>query len=344
MPSVVAALGELLSRATGDAVRVESLSRTEGGFSRRTYRCVVDQAGRRRTLALRVELEASVLPTDLEREWRIMTLVQAAGVPGPAVVAFEPTGRMLEGRFIAMEWVEGTVVNPWRAAKDPPSPETASGDEALCRSWLAGIARLHALAPETLADAGIDAGLDAAAYTRAEVNRWCTVTRTATRPPGALVELACRWLEDSIPARSVETTVVHGDLRLGNMLVRHGSVAAFLDWEMAGVGDWRADVGYSLMPYHAGKLLRRLPPSFNGLVEPRRFLSLYEEATGRRIPDDELVFYVVLGCVKMIAILCTGIDAAVAGRSSDPRMGWLSIAVPGLIDDATELIERGLSW
>ena len=47
-------------------------------------------------------------------------------------------------------------------------------------------------------------------------------------------------------------TVVHGDYRLGNLMVereRPDRVQAVLDWEMGAIGDPRADVGYLLATY-----------------------------------------------------------------------------------------------
>ena len=57
-------------------------------------------------------------------------------------------------------------------------------------------------------------------------------------------ELARRDLPEPLPP-----TVVHGDYRLGNMIVRDGRIAAVLDWEMGAIGDPRADVGYLLATY-----------------------------------------------------------------------------------------------
>jgi len=42
---------------------------------------------------------------------------------------------------------------------------------------------------------------------------------------------------------------VHGDYRLGNMMVAGGKIVAVLDWEMGAIGDPRADLGYLLATY-----------------------------------------------------------------------------------------------
>src|SRR5439155_844348 len=70
-----------------------------------------------------------------------------------------------------------------------------------------------------------------------EVNR--------TREVAAMTELE-RRLRERLPS-SAETTLVHGDVRLGNALFAPRAparVAALLDWEMSTLGDPLADLGY----------------------------------------------------------------------------------------------------
>ena len=256
---------------------------------------------------------------------------------------FEGTREVLGHRFITTGWVEGTGVNPWRIGPN----ERAAWDqtrEALAEQWIGDVARLHHLDAGRMWDLGIDTGVDADTYVKAEVSHWTSILRGAVHPAGYLVEEACRWLESSTPPAEDGASIVHGDLRIGNMLVDGGRVVAFLDWEMAAVGDWRADIGYSLMPYHAGKFLKPIAPSWNHLMGPREFVERYAAASGRTLSDSDAVFFIVLGCMKMIAILCTGIDAFMEGRNADPRLAWLSLAIPGLVDDIFQLIDRGLGW
>ena len=72
----------------------------------------------------------------------------------------------------------------------------------------------------------------------------------ATRELPAVDEVA-RRLAAELPA-PVPETVVHGDFRLGNMIVASDDptrIVAALDWEMGAIGDPRADVGYLLATY-----------------------------------------------------------------------------------------------
>lgn len=333
-------LASYLSDLLGETVNLVRFEQIEGGFSRYTHRAVVQNtAGVTSMLALRAEATDSLLDTDLAREYAIVRALCEEGFPVPRVLGFEPTREVIGRRFITTEWSPGTAVNPWRLKER----DAITLDEALCQSWISDIATLHAMDISVLRNVGIDENVDAGSYVNDQVSHWVNVIRGADHHPGALVEDACRWLQGSVPAPAV-TAIVHGDLRIGNMLVEGNRVTAFLDWEMAGIGDWRADVGYALIPYNAGKLLAPIAPSANGLVHPRRFLQLYRVATGWEVSDEEIIFFMVLACIKMVAILCTGIDAYMSGRSSDSRLAWLNIPVPGLVHDIVDLIERGLQW
>jgi aminoglycoside phosphotransferase (APT) family kinase protein len=332
-------LSEYLSGVLGRTVVVSRLARVEGGWSRQLHRCVLADGT---VLALRGEVRSSVLDTDIGREYAILAALGPAPVPRPGIFGFEATGAVLGHRFMAMEWVEGSSVNLWRVeARTTFGPDALAG---IARSWIRDIVALHQADTDLFRGAGIDVDLDAARYVSSEVAFWTDRLRRSERHPGPLVEEACQWLERTSPDPSADTSIVHGDLRLGNMLIEDARVRAFLDWEMAGLGDWRADIGYSLMPYHAGKLLAPIRPSWNQLLEPRQFLEEYSANSGREMTDQDLEFFVVLACTKMIAILCTGIDAFQAGRSRDPRLPWMSIAIPGLVDDIFTILDGGLPW
>ena len=72
----------------------------------------------------------------------------------------------------------------------------------------------------------------------------------ATREIPAVVEVG-RRLAEELP-EPLPDTVVHGDYRLGNLMVereRPDRVQAVLDWEMGAIGDPRADLGYLLATY-----------------------------------------------------------------------------------------------
>src|SRR5207248_1654607 len=54
---------------------------------------------------------------------------------------------------------------------------------------------------------------------------------------------APRWLREHLPP-ATEPTLVHGDLRLGNLMVDEGGLVALLDWEICHAGDGAEDLGW----------------------------------------------------------------------------------------------------
>lgn len=340
-----ARLREYLSDLLGEPLGVVRLERMEGGWSRKTHRLVLRTAtGADLVLCLRSEVAAGVSERNLDREWSVMSAVAGGDVPMPRLYGFEATGEVMGDRFIAMEWIPGEVPNPWRrSGKQYLAQAGARG--SLGPDWVRAVARLHA--PEVadrLRAAGLDHGLTPAGHLRREVDHWSGIVLSAVRHPGALVVEACQWLLDNLPEASDPLVALHGDLRMGNLIVAEDRVAAFLDWESAGLGDWRTDLGYCLMPYNGGKLLEAEAPTAGGLMHPRDFLETYAAETGHSLKPRDAIYFMILGSVKMIAIFCAGIDAYDTGRAADPRFAWLSIPLTGLVDDLQTLLDVDSPW
>ena len=55
--------------------------------------------------------------------------------------------------------------------------------------------------------------------------------------------MAIRWLEANRP-EPLGPCLVHGDFRLGNLLIGEDGLRAVLDWEIANIGDPAADLGW----------------------------------------------------------------------------------------------------
>lgn len=99
------------------------------------------------------------------------------------------------------------------------------------------------------------------------------------------MEEARRLLEERMPDQ-IGSGIVHGDYRLGNMLVESGSIKAVLDWELCTLGDPLADIGYLLnswiepdeVPAEQAALSPTTRPGFPTRAQLR---DRYERATGR---------------------------------------------------------------
>ena len=112
---------------------------------------------------------------------------------------------------------------------------------AVARDLASAAARLHALDVAPFGGHLAATTVDAAAA--GQLAAWHGVfLRQRLEPHPALV-YAFAWLERHRPvARRI--SVVHGDLRFGNLLHDQGHLTALLDWEMVHLGDPVEDLGW----------------------------------------------------------------------------------------------------
>lgn len=175
---------------------------------------------------------------DMAREAAVIRCAQAGGVPAPEVVA-ELTPADEIGLGFIMRCVPGS-----------PDPENAlSSPPALLEEIAAAMAKVHALDPAALPFLPVlepAAGVEALAAQFAEAG--------GDRPP---IALGLAWLRANLPAPAAPT-VLHGDLRIGNVMVEDGHLSAVLDWELAHLGDPHEDLAFGCMTvWRFGRLDKR---------------------------------------------------------------------------------------
>ena len=149
------------------------------------------------------------------------------------------------------------------------------------------------------------------------------------------------WLAAHLPDEA-EPAVVHGDAKLDNVVVGPGEtprVAAVLDWEMATVGDPRADLGYllSFWPEHGGEAdhpLAQLVTAGAGFPSRDELVAAWEQATGRTAGD--LTWFVTLAIWKLAVLLEASYHRHLAGSTDDPFFATLEHGVPALLAHARE--------
>uniref|UniRef100_UPI001BAE6FD3 phosphotransferase n=1 Tax=Nocardioides dongxiaopingii TaxID=2576036 RepID=UPI001BAE6FD3 len=113
----------------------------------------------------------------------------------------------------------------------------------------------------------------------------------APPPPG--LALGLRWLREHAPARR-DPVLVHGDLRLGNVVVDPDGLAALLDWELVHVGDPLEDLGWL-----CAKVWRFGAASpVGGLGSREDLLDGYAGVAGWRPGLDELRWWELWGTVR----------------------------------------------
>jgi aminoglycoside phosphotransferase (APT) family kinase protein len=143
-----------------------------------------------------------------------------------------------------MRFLDGHVVT----SELPPGLDEPSARRRLGEELVDALVEIHAA---DVRDPGLAAFARSGSYLERQVRRFTQLWEiNATRDLPAVVEVAQR-LAVTLPA-PLPQTVVHGDYRLGNLMVereRPDRVQAVLDWEMGAIGDPRADLGYLLATY-----------------------------------------------------------------------------------------------
>jgi aminoglycoside phosphotransferase (APT) family kinase protein len=251
-----------------------------GGRSNLTYR-VTDSAGFR--FVVRRPPTGSVLATahDMAREHRLISALWPSEVPVPEAIGLCEDVEVNDAPFYVMNFVEGSVIVSSLDAQnrlDEAARGRLSGEVARV------LAALHAVDPDEVGLGDLAKRED---YVARQLKRWQGQwEKSKTRELAAMDEVYEALLQE-IPEQ-IGSGVVHGDYRLGNMLVDGtGRVQAILDWELGTLGDPLADLGYLLNNWAevgedvgaAGAALS--PTSVAGFWSRNRIAEHYREISGR---------------------------------------------------------------
>ncbi|WP_447752262.1 phosphotransferase family protein [Sphingopyxis fribergensis] len=330
-----AALQSWLNEAVPAAGAIGALYAFNGGNSNPTFLVATDMGD----LVLRRKPIGNLLPSAhaVDREFRVMAALGNTEVPVPRVHALCEDDHILGAVFYLMDRVPGRVI--W----DLSLPGFAPADRAaLYADQIETIARLHAVDPAVvgLADYGRPGN-----YNERQISRWVRQYRASEAAPIAAMDALIDRLSGDIPA-SDAAVIVHGDLRLDNMVVaeREPRIAALLDWELSTIGNPDADFAYYLMHWDlpAGERSSLGGHDLAALGIPSRDAALrrYAEASGRDIAD--IGWYLAYNMFRLAAIRA-GMAARVReGTASNARMASAGASIPVLAQRALGLLEEGI--
>jgi hypothetical protein len=148
-------------------------------------------------------------------------------------------------------------------------------------------------------------------------------------------DAALRWLERHRPGRSA-TTIVHGDFRLGNVIVAEDGLRAVLDWELVHLGDPLEDLAWLCVKawrFGAG-------PAAAGVGTVDELLSAYEAAGGGPVDRGAFRWWLVqktlqwgVICMRQAAVHLTGAQpsvelAAIGRRVAEQEWDLLELLAP----------------
>jgi len=209
----------------------------------------------------------------------------AAGVRVPHVVFSnaEAHDTLLWPCFFVTEAVAGETI----ARRILRDDEFADARPLLAGQFGEALASIHTIDPERLPWLERDDELDKYRRVAEELE--------LARPA---FEVAFRWLEQHRPTAG-PPTFVHGDFRLGNMIIDGEGLAAVIDWELAHVSDPMEDLAWLCV--RAWRFGGEHPVA--GLGSYDELLDGYERVAGARADRDALRWWEIMGTLKW-GIMC----------------------------------------
>ena len=263
------------------------------------------------------------LPTanDVSREYRFLGALRDTPVPVPRVYAFCDDAGVIGAPFYVMERLHGVVPHDARPVQDLSEDE----GRRLSERFVDVLRTIHEVDFDAV---GLGDAAKRTGYLERQVRRWTDQWHRAKEQDSPTIdELAVR-LAKALPA-SPRTTVVHGDYRLGNVMLDgrdRTEIIGVFDWEMATLGDPLSDVGYTLLYW--GTADRPPVHPSQAIADQPGFLSAAGVAARYGVDLATLDFYVVLAAFKL-AIIGEGNRARARHLGAAPATGSTPHVVTG---------------
>ena len=274
-------------------VAVEGVTRLSGGASRETWAfdAVSDDGSRSELILRRDPAGRPSEPGAMGREARAIAAARAARLAVPDVLAWTDEPGLWGTPGLVMRRVPGESI----ARRILRDDAYSAARKVLVRQLGEFAAGLHAIKPPL--DLPLADPLTSLRATLAEFGAFSPV-----------FELALSALEaDPPPTRDPVT--VHGDLRLGNLIVGHDSLHAVIDWELVHAGNPAEDLGWLCVK--AWRFGAAAPVA--GLGTREELLAAYRAAGGADVSLKELRWWELLGTLRWGVICMTQAQAHLSG-------------------------------
>jgi aminoglycoside phosphotransferase (APT) family kinase protein len=274
---------------------------------------------------------------DVLREARLLRALEGTPVRVPRVLAVGDDEVVLGVPFYVMEEVHGSVL----ASAIPEPLDTPAERRRTSEELVDALVEVHSV--DWLA-CGLDGYGKPTGYLERQLRRFGGLWEHNKTRELEVVEELGEWLREHMP-KSPESTIVHGDYRLGNVMMADSSPAelvAIFDWELSTIGDPLADVGYLTVTWvepddpedtmfaNLNAVTRR-----EGFLTREELIARYEERSGRSM--SALNWYQALALWKAAVFMEGNYKRFQAGNSDDPYLGLFDRGVPMLAEKARQI-------
>jgi aminoglycoside phosphotransferase (APT) family kinase protein len=278
---------------------------------------------------------------DVLREERLLAALAGTKARAPRVLAACADESVLGVPFYVMEEIAGTVITD----SIPPPLDTSEEREGIGRELIDALVEIHAVDWRA---AGLEGFGKPTGYLERQLRRFGGLWEHNKTRELPLVAEVGEWLAANMPD-SPQATIVHGDYRLGNVMLGNEAPAhlvAVFDWELATIGDPLADLGYLTVTWVAredpddtmfsalSSVTRR-----EGFPSREEIVSRYEERSGRSV--GALHWYQALALWKAAVFMEGNYKRFLAGASDDSFLAVFDEGVPALAEKALEIARAG---
>jgi aminoglycoside phosphotransferase (APT) family kinase protein len=316
---VKAALEAVLRPVLGDDVAVENLRTLTGGASRTTW-AFDAVADARRALILRTGPPDEV-HAGMELEARVQQRAAEAGAPVPHILAADDSSAPLGNPYLICDEIAGeTIVRRIQRALDE------AGRERLLRQCAQALAAIHRADPDGI---GLEAS-DPLGEWRDRLDEMGDTTAT--------FEWAFRWLSAHRPPPTKQV-LVHGDFRMGNLIVDESGLAAVLDWELVHSGEVYEDLAWFCIRAWRFGAPEQLGAGGLGSVET--FLAEYEEAAGVELDRDVFRWWLTVATLRWGVICRFQAERHLSGQTPSVELAAIGRRVAETEWDVLDLLTGG---
>ena len=275
-----------------NAGKIKAIEQFKGGQSNPTYKIITES----KNLVLRRKPPGKLLPSAhaVDREYKVITALYETDVPVPKTYGLCEDDDVAGTAFFVMDFLDGDLF--W----DPMIPSMTNRDRTeIYKNKNKTLAKLHSVDYKKI---GLEDYGKPGNYVARQVSRWSKQYRASETDNIEAMNNLIDWLPKNIPDDD-ETTIVHGDYRLDNMILKNNEVVGILDWELSTLGHPIADFSYHCLSWRTQEAfwdeakLKEL-----GIPSEKEYMEMYCKYSGKDLSKN-WEFYMAFNMFKIAGIL-----------------------------------------
>ena len=320
-----------LSSQTHTPVTITDMMPLAGGASRESWLLVAHINGVPNKMVLRKDYPTQMNELSLTRaqEYRLMARAHENGVRVAKMRFICDDPDVLGLPFFLMDYVDGISVG----RQVMKAPELAHARAILPEQLAEQLAHIHNMRVDDFdflprTPQGISP-------TQAVIDEvYAVLDNLGVKSPA--FEFCLRWARNHAPQVD-RITFVHGDFRIGNILVNEHGLSAVIDWEFGHIGDPREELGYICMrDWRFGNDHLHM----GGLSPRERFILAYENYSGVTIDRSAVDWWEIIGNIRWGVICLAQAERHLSGADPSVELASLGRRSAEMQLEALRLIEK----